>query len=54
MYPITTHISNVLALKMLNICGFSFIDAMPGDKCAHLGLTNRTLRKNTHLPPMEI
>ena len=50
MYSYKSKISNVIALKMLDICGFSFIDAMPGDKCAHLGLT---LRKNIHLPPME-
>jgi len=53
MYQGSAHISNILALKMLNICGISFIDAMPGDKCAHLGLINCTLRKNIHLPPME-
>ena len=54
MYKVNTRIRNEIALKMLDICGFSFIDATTGDKCAHLGLINCSLRKNIHLPPMEV
>jgi len=53
MYQINTYAGNKLAVKMLNICGFSFIDIVQGDKCAHLGHINDSLRKKIHLPPME-
>jgi len=51
MYQVHTHSFDMVAIKMLNICGFSFLEAHQGDKCAHLGMLSRT---NTHLPPMEI
>jgi len=41
---------NRLAQLMLNICGFSYLEVLQRDKCAHLGLTSR---RNIHLPPME-
>jgi len=57
MYQVFTRTdneSNDVALKMLNICGFSFIDATQGDKCAYLGLhSTLSVAKNIHLPPME-
>jgi len=53
MYQLHTRAGNIVALKMLNICGFSFFKAMPGDKCAHLGHIAHSLRKNIYLPPMD-
>jgi len=52
MYQVNTRVRNTIALKMLDIYGFSFTYATSGDKCAHLGLIN-TLRKNIHLSPMD-
>ena len=54
MYQVNTRIGNATALKMLDIYGFSFFGATSGDKCAHLGPYNCSLRKNIHLPPMEV
>ena len=52
MYQTHTRIGNTVIAAMLNICGFSFIAATSGDKCAHLGFIN-TLQKDIHLPPVE-
>ena len=54
MYQVNTRVSNVIALKMLIICGFSYIQVTTRDKCAHLGLIFCSLLKNIHLPPMEV
>jgi len=53
MHQLNIHVGNTVALKMLNICGFSFIQATTRDKCAHLGPISCLLLKNIHLPPME-
>ena len=50
MYQVHNRVGSTVVLVMLNICGFSFINATPRDKCAHLGL----LRKDIHLLPMEV